>query len=192
MAPKIGILSLQGCIDPHANHLRALGAEVVFVRNPSDLDGIEGLVLPGGESTTMIRVAKAFDLWEPLKAASKRMPFWGICAGSILMAKEVENPAQESLGVMDLKVRRNAYGRQLESFQGMVRLKDGAAEPAVFIRAPKFVSWGSSVKECGWIDNEISFLDDGKHMVTAFHPELTDSGWFHELFLGRVNELGRT
>jgi 5'-phosphate synthase pdxT subunit len=188
VAPKVGILSLQGCIDPHANHLRALGAEVVFVRNPSDLDGIEGLILPGGESTTMIHVAKTFGLWEPLRAASERMPFWGICAGSILMARKVENPEQESLGVMDIHVRRNAYGRQLESFQATVSLSAGGNEPAVFIRAPKFVSWGSGVKVAGKIGDEISFLDDGMHLVTAFHPELTDSGWFHKLFLSRISQ----
>jgi 5'-phosphate synthase pdxT subunit len=186
MTPKVGILSLQGCIDPHANHLRALGAEVVFVRNPSDLTGIQGLILPGGESTTMIRVAKAFGLWEPLREAAGRMPFWGVCAGSILMARKVENPEQESLGVMDIHVRRNAYGRQLESFQAIVGLEGGEQEPAVFIRAPKFVSWGSGVKVAGQIGEEISFLDDGEHMVTAFHPELTDSGWFHKLFLARI------
>lgn len=191
MTAKVGILSLQGCIDPHANHLRALGAEVVFVRNPSDLDGIQGLILPGGESTTMIRVAKAYGVWEPLRSAAGRMPFWGICAGSILMARKVENPEQESLGVMDLHVRRNAYGRQLESFQATVDLTAGGSEPAVFIRAPKFVSWGSGVKVAGKIGGEISFLDDGKHMVTAFHPELTESGWFHKLFLRRVGDVGK-
>lgn len=186
MTPKVGILSLQGCIEPHANHLRALGAEVVFVRNPSDLDGIDGLILPGGESTTMIRIAKMYDLWEPLREAAKRMPFWGICAGSILMASKVENPEQESLGVMDLHVRRNAYGRQLESFQATVDLTGGGHEPAVFIRAPKFTAWGRGVVVAGKIGQEISFLDDGKHMVTAFHPELTESGWFHKLFLARA------
>lgn len=189
MTPKIGILALQGCLDPHANHLRRLSSEVVFVRNPCDLEGIQGLILPGGESTTMIRVAKTFDLWEPLKAAAGRMPFWGICAGSILMASQVENPEQEALGVMDIRVRRNAYGRQLESFVADVDLATGEKEPAVFIRAPKFVSWGSGVKVAGRIGDEVSFLDDGRHMVTAFHPELTDSGWFHKLFLRRVSDV---
>jgi len=188
MTAKIGILALQGCIDPHASHLRRLSAEVVFVRNPSDLDGIQGLILPGGESTTMIRVAKEYGVWEPLRSAAGRIPFWGICAGSILMARKVENPEQESLGVMDIQVRRNAYGRQLESFQATVDLSSGGHEPAVFIRAPKFVSWGSGVKVAGKIGDEISFLDDGRHMVTAFHPELTESGWFHTLFLARVGK----
>lgn len=183
---KIGILALQGCVEPHANHLRKLGAEPVYVRLPKDLDGIEGLILPGGESTTMLKLAKQFDLWEPLKKRSTEIPFWGICAGSILMAAKVENPSQESLGVIDLAVRRNAYGRQLESFQQNLQTENGP-QPAVFIRAPKFLSWGKGVKVQGTLNGDAVFLGDGHHMVTAFHPELTDNSWFHEKFLAEVS-----
>ena len=110
------------------------------------------------------------------------------------MAREVENPSQPSLGVMDLKVRRNAYGRQLDSFQGDVLLSDGTREPAVFIRAPKFVSWGAGVREMGRVplgnetrdSGEVAYLDDGIHMVTAFHPELTESSWCHQRFLSKL------
>jgi 5'-phosphate synthase pdxT subunit len=187
MAKLVGILALQGCIEPHQKHLSSLGVPFRLVNLPEHLSGIDGLILPGGESTTMIRLANLFSLWDPLKAKAKEIPYWGICAGSILMAKEVENPSQESLGVMNIKVRRNAYGRQLESFQGRVDLENGQREPAVFIRAPKFAGWGREMNEAGKVNGEVVFLDDGRHMVTAFHPELTDSSWFHQIFLNRLN-----
>lgn len=182
----MGILALQGCVEPHVRHLTRLGATVREVRMPADLAGLQGLVLPGGESTTMIKLAKQFDLWEPLKAKSGEIPYWGICAGSILMAREVENPAQESLAVIDLVVRRNAYGRQIDSFQQDVHLTSGSVEQAAFIRAPKFVAWGPQVTVEGKVLGDSTFLSEGKHMVTAFHPELTPSSWCHELFLRRL------
>jgi len=183
---RIGILALQGCIEPHQKHLQALGVETILVKNPEQFSSVEGLILPGGESTSMIHLAKLYSLWEPLKARAQVIPYWGICAGSILMATEVENPAQESLGVMDLKVKRNAYGRQLESFQGAVELDSGSTAQAVFIRAPKFVSWGNEVKVKGTVKGEPSYLEAGKHMVTAFHPELTDDSSFHRIFLSKI------
>lgn len=181
----IGILALQGCVEPHAAHLQKMGVPFRLVRLPQDLEGLSGLILPGGESTTMIRLAKLFDLWQPLKSTSKEIPFWGICAGSILMAKTVENPGQESLGVMDITVRRNAYGRQLESAQEEVDL-NGKKETAVFIRAPKFVEQGPQVKVAGTVSGEPVFLEEGRHMVTAFHPELADSHWCHEIFIQKT------
>jgi 5'-phosphate synthase pdxT subunit len=182
----IGILALQGAYAAHAEHLRKLGAEPRFVYGVKDLAGLAGLILPGGESTTMLQLANELGLWGPLKEAAAKIPFWGICAGSILMAKEVENPAQPSLGVMDLKVRRNAYGRQVDSFQGSVDV-EGKPEPAVFIRAPKFVEWGSGVRVLGTVRGEPAYLEDAHHMVTAFHPELTASPWCHERFLRRLS-----
>ena len=183
----IGILALQGCIEPHVRHLKKLGAEVRLVRLATDFNGIRGLILPGGESTTMIRLAQSFGLWDSLKNQAEHIPYWGICAGSILMASEVENPSQDSLGVMDLKVRRNAYGRQLESFQQDLLLNSGKKEQAVFIRAPKFVSWGTNTKVLASLKDEAVFLEEGKHMVSAFHPELTDSSWCHEFFLAKIS-----
>lgn len=169
-------------MEPHAKHLRSLGAEPVYVRLPQDLEGIEGLILPGGESTTMLKLAKQFGLWDALKAKANEIPFWGICAGSILMASKVENPSQDSLGVMNIEVMRNAYGRQLESFQQNLHTDQGS-QPAVFIRAPKFLKWGSQVKVRGTLHGDAVFLGEGRHMVTAFHPELTESPWFHAQFL---------
>lgn len=185
----IGILALQGCLSPHVKHLKALGVSARYVRLPADAEGIQGLILPGGESTTMIRVAKESGLWDLLPSLAKEIPFWGICAGSILMAQAVENPAQESLNAMDITVRRNAYGRQLESFTtelDVPGLAAGEKAEAVFIRAPKFLQWGSGVKVRSEVKGEAVFLDDGKHLVTAFHPELTENSWCHKIFLQRV------
>ena len=187
MKPKIGILALQGCIEPHAKHLEKLGIPHSFVKTKEDLAAVDGLILPGGESTTMIRVALSFSLWEDLAKRAEKIPYWGICAGSILMAKEVQNPSQISLGTMDLVVKRNAYGRQLDSFQGVVEMARGNGE-AVFIRAPKFVSWGSQVKVLGKVQGEAVFLEEGRHMVTAFHPELTENSFFHQYFLEKVSQ----
>lgn len=184
--PIIGILALQGCIEPHEKHLRALGAEVRLVRGARDLPGLQGLILPGGESTTMLKLAKQFGLWDELRSLAKQIPFWGVCAGAILMARSVEQPFQESLDVVDLAVERNAYGRQMESFQDAVNTEAGGMRPAVFIRAPKFKSWGPSLHAAGRVGEEVAFLEDERHMVTAFHPELTDDGWFHARFLARV------
>ncbi len=178
----IGILALQGCVEPHAIHLRALGAEIRYVRTRDDLENLHGLILPGGESTTMLKLLHQFGLWEALPPLAEKIPFWGICAGAILMARTVENPQQPSLNILDIAVKRNAYGRQLESFQGAVEV-DGNEEAAVFIRAPKFLRWGPEVQVAGFIGEEAVFLKSGRHMVTAFHPELTESGWCHRRFL---------
>jgi pyridoxal 5'-phosphate synthase pdxT subunit len=184
----VGILNLQGCVDPHADHLRSLGVDVRFVTAPRDLERLHGLILPGGESTTMLKLAKEVTgLWEPLRSKAKEIPFWGVCAGSILMASEVENPAQDCLGIMNLCVRRNAYGSQIHSFQDKIALAHGVENsPAVFIRAPKFVSWGPEVQVAGTVNSEAVYLEEGKHMVTAFHPELTNSAWCHARFLARL------
>jgi 5'-phosphate synthase pdxT subunit len=181
----IGILALQGCVEPHAEHLRRLGVEARLVRQRKHLGGIQGIILPGGESTTMLKLAHQFGLWEELRELGGKIPFWGVCAGAILMAKQVENPRQESLGTIDLHVRRNAYGRQVDSFQQEIEL-GGAVETAVFIRAPKFVSWGKGVAVAGRVSGEAVFLESGRHMVTAFHPELSESPWCHERFLRGV------
>ena len=179
-------MALQGCIEPHNNHLKQLGVEVRYVRLPSDLEGIDGLILPGGESTTILKLAKQFALWNLLKEKAEQIPFWGICAGAILMAKEVQNPSQESLAVMDVVVERNAYGRQVDSFSTttleLLGEKMENAE-AVFIRAPKFLRWGSGVVVKAKVNGDAVFLESDRHMITAFHPELTENFWCHKIFL---------
>lgn len=183
----VGVLALQGCVEPHLKHFAKIGVSTREVRLPADLDGLSGLVLPGGESTTILKLAQQFGLWDLLKQKAQEIPFWGVCAGAILMAKTVENPEQPSLAVMDLTVVRNAYGRQLQSFNGALeevgdeRLKVGS--PATFIRAPEFKSWGDGVKVLGKVGGKAVFLRQGRHMVTAFHPELSESSWCHEFFV---------
>jgi pyridoxal 5'-phosphate synthase pdxT subunit len=189
---SVGILALQGCVDPHREHLSKLGVASKLVKLPQDFESIEGLILPGGESTTMIRLAKAFGLWDVLAKESKRIPFWGVCAGSILMAKEVEGPKQESLMIMDFTAERNSYGRQLDSFEGMVQLSqrfEGHTHPALFIRAPRFSKLSSGVSVEGSNGDDAVFLEQGLHMVTACHPELTNDSWFHEYFVGKIRSL---
>jgi 5'-phosphate synthase pdxT subunit len=188
--PLIGILALQGCIEPHHQHLKSLGFATREIRLPADLDTIDGLILPGGESTTMLKLAQQFGLWEPLAQKSKQIPFWGICAGAILMAKTVQHPEQVSLGIMDITVVRNAYGRQLQSFNGVLeevadpRLVVGL--PATFIRAPEFKDYGAGVKVLAKVGDKAVFLSQGRHMVTAFHPELSQSAWCHQFFCDQL------
>lgn len=185
----IGILALQGCVEPHARHLAELGIPCKKVRLAADLDGVRGLILPGGESTTMLHLMRVFQMVEPLQATARVIPFWGVCAGAILMAKELmgaRGPGQVSLGIMDVTVERNAYGRQLESFTDDVELTGGVRESATFIRAPKFIAWGACVEVCGRYRNEVVFLSEGRHMMTAFHPELSENLYFHRLFAERA------
>jgi 5'-phosphate synthase pdxT subunit len=185
----IGILALQGAVEPHKKHLQRLGAAIREIRLASDLPGISGLILPGGESTTMLKLAQEFSLWEPLKEAAQKIPFFGVCAGSILMAKEVTNPSQPSLGVMDISVKRNGYGRQLDSFHQNLKLigLPQTSTTAVFIRAPKFISWNKQIMVRAEWNGEAVFLDDGKHLACAFHPELLDDSWAHRFFLERCS-----
>lgn len=186
----VGILALQGCVEPHERHLAKLGASFIRVRKANDLSQVSGLILPGGESTTMLKLLEIFSLIEPLKERARTIPLWGICAGSILMAREISEdsraPGQYSLGLMDFSVSRNAYGRQLESFSDGILLEDGRQEVSTFIRAPKFLTWGPFVKAVGRCRGETVFLEEGKNMVTAFHPELSDNLFFHDHFLQKI------
>lgn len=179
-------------MEPHERHLSALGVESLRVRTSEDLNKVNGLILPGGESTTMGHLLKVFAMEDAVRERAQKIPYWGICAGSILMAKEIQGkvkgPGQAPLGIMDLVVERNAYGRQLESFTAPIEIDDGSREASTFIRAPKFASWGANVKVRGRYQGEAVFLDEGRHMVTAFHPELSENLFFHKLFLARAQE----
>jgi 5'-phosphate synthase pdxT subunit len=141
-APRVGVLALQGDVREHLRALSAAGAQAVPVRRPTELDSVDGLVLPGGESTTIVKLARAFDLLEPLRARIKEgMPTYGSCAGMILLADRIDaggSPLEETLGGIDITVRRNAFGRQVDSFEEDVAIDDIAGDPvhAVFIRAP--------------------------------------------------------
>jgi 5'-phosphate synthase pdxT subunit len=185
---KIGILAVQGDFEAHAKVLSRLGVEAVFVRAPEDLAGVDGLILPGGESSTQLHFLSDEGLRDALKQfAARGGAFFGTCAGAILLAREVRNPAQESLGFADLVVSRNAYGRQLASHVTFAHctLK---AEPLemVFIRAPIIEQQGASVETLAEIEGHPVLVRQGRVLVATFHPELTEDSTVHEYFLKLV------
>ncbi len=186
----IGVSGIQGDFREHKWMIEKLGHESYVVRTPDDLDKVDGLIIPGGESTTMIRIMKRIGLFEKLKEKILNgLPVYGTCAGLIVLAKEIENYPQESLGVIDIKVMRNAYGRQVESFDEMVEIK-GFDKPfkAIFIRAPRVDAWGPEVEILSTLDNHPIMLRQKNVLVTSFHPELTDDARVHEYFIKMVED----
>lgn len=178
------MLALQGAFQEHASHLRATGSEPVEVRLPADLEGIDGLILPGGESTTIGKLLLRFDLLEPLRRFGK--PIWGTCAGMILLGREVVDglPGQPLLGLMDLRVTRNAFGRQVDSFVTTLDMPLVGPEPlpAVFIRAPLAVPLSDSVEVLARHGGEVVAARQGNLLATSFHPELSDDTRLHRWF----------
>ena len=199
--PIIGVLALQGDVREHGRALAASGADVVLVRRPSELAALDGIVLPGGESTTIGKLAVIFELLEPLREAiAGGLPAYGSCAGMILLADRLEDgiPGQPTIGGLDMCVRRNAFGRQVDSFEGPVEI-DGIPGPplrGVFIRAPWVESVGPDVEVLGRVstpghdgaDGRIVAVRHGHLLATSFHPELTGDQRVHELFVGLVKE----
>lgn len=186
---KIGVLALQGAFSEHIKMLRQLGVEAVEVRLPADLDGLDGLIIPGGESTTIGKLAVEFGLIEPLRDYARQHPTWGTCAGMIFLAKKLEHNAQHILGVMDITVDRNAFGRQIDSFEADLDISIFPDTPyhAIFIRAPLVTAVNNGVDVLGRLDNErIIAVQQGHLLATAFHPELTDDLRFHQHFLKMV------
>jgi pyridoxal 5'-phosphate synthase pdxT subunit len=178
---RIGVLALQGAFREHARALRDLGADVSEVRLPSELAGLDGLVIPGGESTTMMRIARLYGLDEAVRAFEP--PILGTCAGMILVDRD-------HLGLVDLVVERNAYGRQVQSFEADVELAgDDRPLRGVFIRAPRISELGPWVEVLGRLDGEPVLVRDGRLLLASFHPELTDDRRVHELFLELVEEV---
>ena len=180
MRPRVGVLAVQGNFREHAEMLRRLGADVVEVRKPEQLTGLDGLVVPGGESTTFLRLMRLYGLDEAIRAFER--PILGTCAGMIVLDRE-------HLARADIEVDRNAYGRQVASFETDLRLA-GEDEPlrGVFIRAPRVRSTGPGVEVLAEHDGEPVLLRDGGTLVAAFHPELTEDTRVHELFLDEVRE----
>jgi pyridoxal 5'-phosphate synthase pdxT subunit len=172
---KIGVLALQGAFREHVRVLRSLGADVVEVRLPEELDGLDGLVLPGGESTTILHLAELYGLDAAIR--EYRGPILGTCAGMIVLDRE-------HLGLADVEVDRNAYGRQVRSFEADVEIA-GEDEPlrGVFIRAPRIRALGDGVEVLGELDGEPVLVRDGRLLLATFHPELTDDTRVHERFL---------
>ena len=181
---KIGVLALQGDFDAHRRRLEELGAEVVLVKKPEQLDGLDGLVIPGGESSTFLKLLGDAG-FEKLRQFVHTKPTFGTCAGAILLATEVENPKQAGLGALDIGIRRNAYGRQLES---SIRKGNFAGAPLemVFIRAPKIERVGDGVEVLATEGNDPVAVRKGKTMAATFHPELSDDTRIHSAFLDLV------
>jgi len=191
---KIGVLALQGDFDAHRRRLEELGTHVVLVKKPEQLDEIDGLVIPGGESGTFLKLLGPAG-FEKLKQFVRAKPTFGTCAGAILLASEVENPPQAGLGALNICVRRNAYGRQIDSSirEGKLlldldgQLKDSPLE-MVFIRAPKISSVGEGVEVLAMEGNDPVVVRQGSAMAATFHPELSDDPRIHQLFLSLIQD----
>jgi 5'-phosphate synthase pdxT subunit len=183
----IGVLAIQGDYEAHKARLEQLGAEVTLVRKPEQLENIDGIVIPGGESSTFLNFLAEHGFLEKLRDFVSTKPTFGTCAGAILLAKEVENPPQLSLGTLDIRIRRNAYGRQLESsiHAEMTQLGDRPLE-MVFIRAPKIVNMGKDVEVLATVNGDPVLVRQGKVMASTFHPELSDDTRVHQEFLRLV------
>ena len=194
---KIGVLALQGDFIEHVHILQTLGAQAVEVRKPEQLDDLDGLIIPGGESTTFGKLAAEFGLIEPLRAfCASGKPVWGTCAGMIFLAKDVGRK-QPVLGLMDVKVKRNAFGRQVDSFEqdldipAISAAENGQARPfhAIFIRAPMLESVGAGVQVLAKLDDgTIVAARQGNLLATSFHPELTQDTRFHRYFLEQMGK----
>ena len=185
----IGVLALQGDFEAHRSRLEELGANVVFVRKPEQLDEVDGLVIPGGESSTFLKLLGERG-FQKLKEFVRVKPTFGTCAGAILLAKEIENPAQSGLGAIDIGIRRNAYGRQIDSSIREGRF-GGSPIEMVFIRAPKISRMGPGVETLATQGTDTVAARQGKTMVATFHPELTRDTRVHQAFLDLVRNGGR-
>ena len=185
MQPLIGVLALQGDFEAHRKALERAGAKAVEVRTAAELAGVDGLVIPGGESTTMLKLLDQENLFEPLRRFGETKPVFGTCAGAILLASEVLHPAQPSLGLMDMTIERNAYGRQLDS--RIVSLEiEGQPSEAVFIRAPIIRRVGAEAKVLAKYGNDPVLVEQGRHTVATFHPELGADDRIHRHFVENV------
>jgi pyridoxal 5'-phosphate synthase pdxT subunit len=183
---KIGVLAIQGDFAEHIAMLKRLDVETVEVRLPSHLDGLDGLIIPGGESTTIGKLSMDFGLLEPLRKYGKTHPIWGTCAGAIFLSKDARR-SQPLLGIMDITVERNAFGRQVDSFEADLAIPElgkGGAYHAIFIRAPIIESVQADAKVLSTLpDGRIVAARQGKLLATSFHPELTQDSRFHQYFL---------
>ncbi len=189
---KVGVLALQGDFEAHRKALERAGAEPVEVRSADQLANLDGLIIPGGESSTMLKLLNEEHLLDPLREFGQKRPIFGTCAGAILLASHVSNPAQESLSLVDIDIERNGYGRQVDS--RITHLKtsglnqDGTDRDleAVFIRAPIIKRVGSGAKVLAQYDGNPVLVEQGRHLVATFHPELTNDPSVHRMFLEKL------
>lgn len=188
---KIGVLALQGGVIEHINAISSLGHEAIEVKTLKELRNINALIIPGGESTTIGKLLKITGLLNPLKEMIKSgLPVWGTCAGMILLAKKIENEEENHLGVMDITVKRNAYGTQLDSFSTTVLIPDVSNSPIdlVFIRAPYITHIDSNVKVLTIVNDNIVAVRQNNLLATSFHPELTKDLTFLQYFLENITQ----
>ena len=187
--PTIGILALQGDFEAHACAIRRAGGSPAEVRTAAELAAVDGLIIPGGESTSMLKLMEYYGLFEPLKEFGRHKPLFGTCAGAILLAAEVMNPPQPSLALLDMAVERNAYGRQLDSRVARLnghQLGGDSEMEAVFIRAPIIRRVGDGGVILASYQGTPVLVDFGRHLVATFHPELSADSRVHSLFLEKV------
>jgi 5'-phosphate synthase pdxT subunit len=190
--PRIGVLAIQGNFAAHAEALKEAGAEAVEIRNPEELNDIDGLIIPGGESTTMLKFLEGRKFFEALKEFAHHRPTFGTCAGAILLAREVRHPAQKSLGALDAVVERNAYGRQIDSsIETAPSSLPGDPLEMVFIRAPRIVETGPDVEVLARRDGFPVLVRQGKLMAATFHPELSQDRRVHRQFVQMAREENR-
>jgi 5'-phosphate synthase pdxT subunit len=189
---KVGVLALQGTFIEHIEILRQLGVEAPPIRLPHELDTLDGLIMPGGESTTMLRLMDSFGLIRPIKEmAQQGLPIWGTCAGMVLLAKSISNYQMKTLNLMDTKVRRNAFGSQPDSFELDLKIPIVGKEPfhAIFIRAPVIEEVEPGVEVLSSLpDGTIVAVRQNRLLACAFHPEFTDDPRFHNYFLNMVDQ----
>ena len=190
--PRVGVLAIQGDYAAHADALTESGAIPVEVRKPEELDDLNGLVLPGGESTTMLKFLEKRGFFDVLKEYCRHHPVFGTCAGTILLARDVQNPAQRSLGVLDIVVERNAYGRQIDSsiLTTETSLPGGPLE-MVFIRAPRIIQTGSAVEVLARRDDFATLVRQGNVLAATFHPELSSDRRVHKEFVETITASTR-
>jgi len=188
----VGVLALQGTFIEHISMLRRLGVEAPPIRLPHELDTLDGLIIPGGESTTMLRLMESFGLIQPIREMARDgLPIWGTCAGMVLLAKSVSNYEMETLGLMDMKIRRNAFGSQIDSFEVDLEIPLVGEESfhAVFIRAPIVKEARPGIKILSRLpDNGIVAAKQNRLLACAFHPEFTDDLRFHSYFLNMISQ----
>ncbi|MEW4231662.1 pyridoxal 5'-phosphate synthase glutaminase subunit PdxT [Priestia megaterium] len=190
---KVGVLGLQGAFREHAQALEAAGAEAIIIKKVEQLDEIDGLILPGGESTAMRRLIDKYDFMEPLRQfAQAGKPVFGTCAGLILLAGQVVDREEPHLGVMDIRVARNSFGRQRDSFEAALNIKDiGEDFIGVFIRAPHIVEVGENVEVLAMHNDRIVAARQGQFLGCSFHPELTDDARMAQYFVAMVEEASK-
>ncbi|MCZ2153953.1 MAG: pyridoxal 5'-phosphate synthase glutaminase subunit PdxT [Bryobacterales bacterium] len=194
--PEIGVLALQGDYEAHIEKLGRIGATAREIRTADELAAVDALVIPGGESTTMLRILHRENLWDTLVRFGLEKPIFGTCAGAILMASEVTGPEQESFGFLDIAVVRNAYGRQLDSRivtlepENAAKPQLGEAMEAVFIRAPVISRTGPAVETLVRYQGNPVLVRQGKHLAATFHPELTDDTHIHDYFVKSLTNGG--